>query len=84
MVTRMKENGVYEVVEKKIFLMKVIQELLKRKWAFSNMVSMIKFHMMNYISLISFLNDPEKSWIDQNKAIFNSIYFFLHHSFILE
>jgi len=51
-----------------MLLLQVIKKGLKRKWAFSNMVSMIKFHMMSYISLISFLNDPEKSWIDQNKT----------------
>lgn len=51
-----------------MLLLQVIKKGLKRKWAFSNMVSMIKFHMMSYINLVSFLNDPEKSWIAQNKA----------------
>jgi len=59
-----------------MLLLQVIKKGLKRKWAFSNMVSMIKFHMMSYISLISFLNDPEKSWINQNKSNSNQLKLF--------
>lgn len=51
-----------------MLLLQVIKKALKRKWAFSNMVSMVRFHMMSYICLISFLNDPEKSWIKQNST----------------
>ncbi len=43
-------------------LMLVIQRIVKRKWAFSNMVSIIRFHLMNYIDLIKFLNNPDDSW----------------------
>jgi len=50
-----------------MLLMEVIRKRVKRKWAFSNMVSMVRFHLMNYIKLIAFLNEPEKAWSEQNK-----------------
>ena len=40
-------------------LMKVIHKQIKRKWAFSNMVSMIRLHLLTYIDLKRFLNDPD-------------------------
>ena len=43
-------------------LMLVIQRRTKRKWAYSNMVSMIRFHLMTYIDLFKFLEDPNKKW----------------------
>lgn len=36
----------------------VIKKGLKRKWAFSNICSMIRLHLPNYIHLIQFLNNP--------------------------
>ncbi len=50
-----------------MLLMEVIRKQVKRNWAFSNMVSMVRFHLMNYIHLISFLNNPEKAWSENNK-----------------
>ncbi|MDI9319630.1 MAG: hypothetical protein QM530_04055 [Phycisphaerales bacterium] len=41
----------------------VIQKRLKRKWAFSNLVSFCKIHLFNCIQLIKFLENPEKDWI---------------------
>ncbi|MDP4290924.1 MAG: transposase, partial [Bacteroidota bacterium] len=35
---------------------------VKRKWAFSNMVSIIRQQLMSYINIYSFLEDPEKCW----------------------
>ena len=43
-------------------LMLVIQKQAKRKWAFSNMVSVIRFHLMTYIDLFRFLNSPDSEW----------------------
>lgn len=43
-------------------LMLVVQRKTKRKWAYSNMVSMIRFHLMTYIDLFKFLEDPNKKW----------------------
>lgn len=43
-------------------LMVVVQRKAKRRWAFSNMVSVIRYHLMSYIDLFSFLRDPEQSY----------------------
>ena len=43
-------------------LMLVIQRRTKRKWAYSNMVSMVRFHLKTYIDLFKFLENPNKQW----------------------
>lgn len=43
-------------------LMLVVQRKAQRKWAFSNMVGVIRYHLTSYIDLFSFLKDPEQSW----------------------
>ncbi len=45
-------------------LMLVIQRRTKRKWAYTNMVSMVRFHLMTYIDLFKFLENPDKKWIE--------------------
>lgn len=45
-------------------LMLVIQRKTERKWAYSNMVSMIRFHLMTYINLFKFLENPNKQWLE--------------------
>jgi len=40
----------------------VIQRNAKRKWAYSNMVSVIKFHLMTYIDLFKSLKNPDSDW----------------------
>ena len=52
-----------------MLLMQLIKKNLTRKWAFSNMVSLVRFHLMSYINLTSFLNNPEKSWNQHNKKL---------------
>lgn len=47
-------------------IMLVIQRKAKRKWAFSNMMSVIRYHLMTYIDLFKFLKKPEGHWIDLN------------------
>lgn len=42
-------------------LLKVIRRQVKRKWAFANLSSMVRLHLMNYIHLYQFLNNPEKA-----------------------
>ena len=44
--------------------MLVIQRKIKRNWAYSNMVSVIRFHLMTYINLFKFLENPDKQWVD--------------------
>jgi hypothetical protein len=41
-------------------LIKIVQKQLKRKWAFSNLSAIIRLHLMSYIDLLGFLNDPDK------------------------
>lgn len=41
-------------------LIKLVQVQLKRKWAFSNLRTIIRLHLMSYIHLFNFLNNPEK------------------------
>ena len=43
-------------------LMLVVQRKTKRRWAYSNMVSMVRFHLMTYIDLFKFLENPNKQW----------------------
>ncbi len=45
-------------------IMLVIQRKVKRKWAYSNMVSVMRFHLMTYINLFKFLENPNKQWIE--------------------
>jgi len=37
----------------------IIQRKAQRKWAYSNMVSVIRYHLMSYINLFKFLKNPE-------------------------
>jgi hypothetical protein len=41
-------------------LIKLVQAQLKKKWAFSNLRSIIRLHLMSYINLFDFLNNPER------------------------
>lgn len=40
-------------------LLKVIQAKVKRKWAYSNLVSIVRLHLFSYIDLTRFLNNPD-------------------------
>ena len=44
-------------------LLNVIRKQVKRKWAFSTIVSLVRLHLFNYLNLFSFLENPEKSKI---------------------
>ncbi len=44
-------------------IMLVIQRKATKKWAFSNMMSVIKYHLMTYIDLFKFLAKPDADWI---------------------
>ena len=52
-------------------LITLVRSKVKRSWAFSNMVSIIRQQLMNYINIYGFLEDPEGSWreiIKENKT----------------
>ena len=40
----------------------LVKSRVKRSWAFSNLVSIIRQQLMNYINIYYFLEDPEGSW----------------------
>ena len=42
-------------------LLKVIKQTAGKRWSFSNLVSMIRLHMMTYVNLKEFLRSPEKT-----------------------
>ena len=48
-------------------LLSVIKKRVKRKWAFSNMVTFIRINIMSYIDLYDFLRNPEKAWLHIQK-----------------
>lgn len=43
-------------------LITLVKSRVKRKWVFSNMESLIRQQLMNYIEIYSFLEDPKGSW----------------------
>ncbi len=43
-------------------LMLVIQKKAERKWSFSNLMSIVRFHLMTYIDLYKFLKSPDSDW----------------------
>ncbi len=59
-----------------MLLLTVIRAKITKSWAFSKMVSMISHHLMNYIDVVKFLNNPEKAWTEKNRANRNEINLF--------
>jgi hypothetical protein len=45
-------------------LLKVIQRIVRRRWSFSNLSSMIRIHLMSYTNLLGFLENPDKLLIN--------------------
>lgn len=56
-------------------LFTVVQKSLKRKWAFSNLVSFCQIHLFNYIHLLKFLENPEKDWQKLNEKLYQQTLF---------
>ncbi len=59
-------------------LVTLIKKKVKRKWAFSNLVSLIRMHLMDYINIYRFLEDPEQSWkeaIKERKNLYENSLF---------
>ena len=57
-------------------IMLVIQRKAERKWAFSNMMSVIRYHLMTYIDLFKFLKKPDGDWRDLNNVNQNQLSLF--------
>lgn len=45
-------------------LVKIVKDRVKRTWSFSNIAGMIRLHLMTYIHLVKFLENPEKSLVN--------------------
>jgi len=59
-------------------LITLIKSKVKRRWAFSNLVSIIRQQLMNYINIYNFLEDPEGSWrqiVEKNKIKYQNSLF---------
>ena len=59
-------------------LITLVKSQVKRSWAFSNLVSIIRQQLMNYINIYGFLEDPEGSWreiIKENKMKYQNSLF---------
>jgi hypothetical protein len=57
-------------------IMLVIQRKAKRKWTFSNMMSVIRYHLMTYIDLFKFLKKPDGDWRDLSNVNQNQLSLF--------
>lgn len=49
-------------------LIKYLKTRLKRSWSFSNLTSMLRIHLMSYVEIIRFLNNPEKALINTTSS----------------
>jgi len=59
-------------------LITLVRSKVKRSWAFSNLTSIIRQQLMNYINIYRFLENPEKSWmeiIEENKEKYQNSLF---------
>jgi hypothetical protein len=59
-------------------LLTLVKCQVKHKWAFSNLVSVVRQQLMNYINIYRFLEDPEGSWrelIKENKSNYQNSLF---------
>jgi len=45
-------------------LIKIVQSKLRTKWSFANISSMIRIHLMTYVDLFKFFNNPYKSLLN--------------------
>jgi hypothetical protein len=45
-------------------LVKIVKDKIRKKrWSYANLASMIRLHLMSYVNLFGFLNNPEKAFI---------------------
>lgn len=45
-------------------LVKIVHDRAQRHWSYANIASMIKLHLMSYVDIFRFLNNPEKALIN--------------------
>ena len=51
-------------------LLQMVRKQVKRKWAFSNIVSIVRLHLFNYLDLYSFLENPEHCHIQTHPQVY--------------
>lgn len=51
-------------------LLQIIKKQVKHKWAFSNIVNIVRLHLFNYLDLFSFLENPDKAIITTTQQDF--------------
>lgn len=59
-------------------LITLVKNKVKRKWAFSNLVSLIRQQLMNYVDIYGFMEDPEGTWrkiLNENKMNYQNSLF---------
>ncbi len=53
-------------------LLKIVSKRLKKKWSFANISAMVRLHLMNYLNLFRFLNNPDQLCIQYENRQSNS------------
>lgn len=54
-------------------LVKIVHDKIrKRKWSYANLASIIRLHLMSYVNLFRFLNNPEKALVNYNDRSLDS------------
>lgn len=48
-------------------ILNIVRQQIKRKWAFSNIVSLVRLHLFNYMNIFSFLENPERCVIASSR-----------------
>lgn len=59
-------------------LITLVRSRVKRKWAFSNLVSLVRQQLMNYVDIYRFMEDPEGTWrsvVKENKLKYQNSLF---------
>ncbi|HZY79769.1 MAG TPA: IS4 family transposase [Cyclobacteriaceae bacterium] len=51
-------------------LLQIVKKQVKHKWAFSNIVNIVRLHLFNYLNLFSFLEHPDKAIITTTQQDF--------------
>ncbi len=49
-------------------LVSIVKRLVKRKCSFTGVVSLLRLHIMNYISMFELLENPDRAWIVWNEG----------------
>lgn len=48
-------------------LISIVKKQIKRKCSFTGVVSLLRIHIMNYVSMIDLLENPDRAWIELNR-----------------